>query len=229
MAEKEQRSGTDSEVDSLEDSPVAPAIRRKPAARWSQSATTQRLVLDAARSLFAEKGYDDTSINDIVERSNVSVGSIYHQFGGKLEVFMALAQEIMKVHATASARASRRAAQAASATPLTIYAAGAHAYLMSTWKDREITRILIGDDGPPGYSIMRRQAIERFMHGTESLTLGDPPLADSTAYAVTGLLQAAALQIVQIEDRQTAKRVADYFIGLLMRLFDPVPTPRDPS
>jgi AcrR family transcriptional regulator len=205
------------------------STRRKPAARWPQSETTKRQVLDAARALFAERGYDDTSINDIVERSGISVGSIYHQFGGKLEVFMALAGEIMHTHAEASTRASRRAAKDAAATPLSIYVAGAHAYLMSTWKDREITRLLIGDDGPPGYSVMRRQAIERFMHGTEGLTLGDPPLPDSTAYAVTGLLQAAALQIVQIEDRPTAKRVADYFVGLLARLFDTSPASRSRS
>ena len=196
---------------------------RKRPSRWSRSETTQREVLNAARTLFAEHGYEDTSINDLVRLSGVSVGSIYHQFGGKLEVFLSLAREIMGIHAAASGRASRTAARTESANAATIYVAGAHAYLMSTWKERAITRIMLGDGGPPGYSVMRGEAMERFMRATEGITIGDPPLPDSTAYAVTALMHAASLQIVDVDDRRTAKRVADYFTGLLLRLLDPAP------
>ncbi|AZP22743.1 TetR/AcrR family transcriptional regulator [Streptomyces aquilus] len=210
-----------SDVSHAEEPAIGPRGRRGRSTHWPRSATTQRAVLDAARTLFSERGYENTSINDIVQTSGVSVGSIYHQFGGKLEVFTALANELSGIHAAASARAAKRAAGAESASPATIYLAGAHAYLMSTWKERSITRIIIGDDGPAGFSPMRREALERFKHGTEGLTIGTPPLPDSTAFAVTGLLHAAALQIVQVENRRTAKRVADYFIDLLMCLFDP--------
>lgn len=46
--------------------------------RWPRSQGTRRTVLDAAGRLFVEQGYDDTSIDDIVKRSGVSVGSVYH-------------------------------------------------------------------------------------------------------------------------------------------------------
>ncbi|MEU6225216.1 hypothetical protein [Streptomyces sp. NPDC047042] len=68
---------------------------------------------------------------------------------------------------------------------------------------------------------MRREALERCKHGPEGLIIGTPPLPDPTAFTVTGLLHAAARQIVQVENRRTAKRVADCFIDLLMCLFDP--------
>ncbi|MDX3614854.1 hypothetical protein [Streptomyces europaeiscabiei] len=94
---------------------------------------------------------------------------------------------------------------------------------MSTWKERGITRIMMGDDGPAGFSPVRREAMERCKRGAEGLTVGTPPLPDSTAFAVTGLLHASALQIVQVENCHTAQRVADCFIDLLLCLFDPAP------
>jgi AcrR family transcriptional regulator len=44
---------------------------------------TRRAVVDAARSLFAERGYFATTISDIAELSRVSPGTIYQQCGGK--------------------------------------------------------------------------------------------------------------------------------------------------
>lgn len=40
-------------------------------------------VMEAARSLFVEKGYHNVSIPQIVKKSGVSIGAIYHHFGNK--------------------------------------------------------------------------------------------------------------------------------------------------
>jgi TetR/AcrR family acrAB operon transcriptional repressor len=48
-----------------------------------QSARSQRLLIDAASRLFAEKGYADTSVQAIAEASGVSRGSISWHFGSK--------------------------------------------------------------------------------------------------------------------------------------------------
>lgn len=208
---------------------LPPRRRHTRSGRWPSSATTQRAVLDAARTLFASQGYEDTTVDDIVRQSGISVGSIYHQFGGKYEVFLALAQELMSIHADASARAANRARVAGKTREIDLYVAGARAYLMSTWKHRDIAHIMIGEGGPPGYSAARRDAMARFMRGTHGLTIGNPPLADSTAYAVTGLIMAAALQIVRTEERRTARKVADYFTGLLLCLYDARGASQKPS
>ena len=47
-------------------------------------------VLDSALYLFAQKGYFNTSIPDIVRHSGVSTGSIYHHFSDKLDIACAL-------------------------------------------------------------------------------------------------------------------------------------------
>ncbi len=46
------------------------------------SATRSRIV-SAAWELFYEHGYDNTTVDDIVERSGTSKGSFYHYFNGK--------------------------------------------------------------------------------------------------------------------------------------------------
>jgi len=50
----------------------------------------REIVLDSALYLFAQKGYFNTSIPDIVRHSGVSTGSIYHHFSDKLEIARAM-------------------------------------------------------------------------------------------------------------------------------------------
>lgn len=47
------------------------------------SRNTKGRIVNAAWELFYEQGYDDTTIDDIVERSETSKGSFYHYFASK--------------------------------------------------------------------------------------------------------------------------------------------------
>lgn len=47
------------------------------------SSNTRSKIVSAAWELFYEYGYDDTTVDDIVERSGTSKGSFYHYFAGK--------------------------------------------------------------------------------------------------------------------------------------------------
>lgn len=58
---------------------------------------TRQAVVDAARSLFAERGYFATTVNDIAEASRVSAGTVYQQCGGK----QGLLRTLMDVWTTA--------------------------------------------------------------------------------------------------------------------------------
>ena len=64
---------------------------------------TRRKVLDAALELFSERGYFNTAVPDIVSRSGVSTGSIYHHFGDKQGVARALYQQLLEGMDTALA------------------------------------------------------------------------------------------------------------------------------
>lgn len=47
------------------------------------SRNTRSRIVTASWELFYEKGYDNTTVDDIVERSGTSKGSFYHYFAGK--------------------------------------------------------------------------------------------------------------------------------------------------
>ena len=46
-------------------------------------------VLDSAMQLFWNRGYEGTSINDLVEHTGLSRASLYNAFGGKRDLFLA--------------------------------------------------------------------------------------------------------------------------------------------
>jgi len=51
---------------------------------------TRARIIEAAMELFWEKGYTSTSIADILSRSQVNSGSLYHFFPGKQDVLLAV-------------------------------------------------------------------------------------------------------------------------------------------
>src|SRR5690348_16460533 len=97
---------------------------------WPRSIATKQAILDAAKQLFTEKGYEATTINDIVAQSGISVGSVYHHFGGKAEVFMALAKEDFVSHAAASTAASAAARARGEQSEVELYLIGARAFFL---------------------------------------------------------------------------------------------------
>ncbi len=47
---------------------------------------TRQELMNAARELFAEKGYEDTSIQDIIQKAEYSIGAFYGHFKSKQEL-----------------------------------------------------------------------------------------------------------------------------------------------
>ncbi|MDH3944602.1 MAG: TetR family transcriptional regulator [Anaerolineae bacterium] len=54
---------------------------------------TRENLLSAALRVFSQKGYSATRLDDIAQAAGVTRGAIYHHFGGKEELFMALVSE----------------------------------------------------------------------------------------------------------------------------------------
>ncbi len=67
-----------------------------PKGRHRASDARRRQILDAALELFLEAGVANCRVEDLFERSGVSVGSFYHHFGSKPGVAAALYLEILE-------------------------------------------------------------------------------------------------------------------------------------
>ena len=68
-------------------SPPPPYTRLDPAERRDQ-------ILDTANTLFAERGYEGVSIDDIAKEAGITRGLIHHYFGGRKEVYIALLERL---------------------------------------------------------------------------------------------------------------------------------------
>lgn len=79
------------------------------------AAARRRQLLDVARALFAERGYHDTSVQDLADRAGVTKPVVYQHFHSKRSLFLELARttagELLDAVATATAAASGPRAQ----------------------------------------------------------------------------------------------------------------------
>jgi AcrR family transcriptional regulator len=66
------------------------------APRFSRLNPAQRhdQILDAANALFAERPYDEVSVEDIARGAGVTRGLVHHYFGGRKEVYIGLIERL---------------------------------------------------------------------------------------------------------------------------------------
>ncbi len=61
----------------------------------SKGMATRSAILDAAHQVFKDTGYYGSSISEISRRRGVSMGTFYHYFKNKEQVFLELSDEII--------------------------------------------------------------------------------------------------------------------------------------
>lgn len=130
-------------------------------------ASTRRQLLTAARALFAEKGYADTSTPDIVKAAGVTRGALYHHFADKQALFAAVVEEEHAILALTI----HQAAEAGEDEPGPIKALirGGEAFL-DAMQDEGRRRMLI-IDAP---AVLGREAVDAIdaRHGLRTLIEG---------------------------------------------------------
>jgi len=66
---------------------------------------TRQDLLDSALTVFSQKGYAATRLEDVAQSAGVTRGAIYYHFGSKAELFSALIEEANKIGNSAIDRA----------------------------------------------------------------------------------------------------------------------------
>jgi AcrR family transcriptional regulator len=71
-----------------------PQVAYLPSGKREQTKVQNRqAILDAAREVFGELGYDNVTVRDIIRRTGLAAGTFYNYFKSKEEVFAALADD----------------------------------------------------------------------------------------------------------------------------------------
>ena len=200
--------------------------------QWSRTAETQRALLDAAREVFSEQGFTSASITDIVERAGSSVGSLYHHFGGKSEIFLALWQEYKDAQEDASGKAIAQARRAGVTDPLALFTAGAKAYLDGCWQRRELAELFRTGDAPPNFSsLLRADGCQWISHVDSLQTLTGKSSDRLYMTILTSLMREGAHEVATAKNRRQATKVINAVLEYARRLMadGPWQQPAEPA
>jgi AcrR family transcriptional regulator len=187
--------------------------------QWSRTAHTQRALLDAAREVFAEQGFANASIADVVERAGSSVGSLYHHFGGKSELFLALWQEHQLAHEKAASEAIAQARRAGETDPTALLSVGARAFLQGSWLRRDLALLFVSGDGPPGFELIKRRRNHEWISQNDALLrLPDTSLDRLYAAILTSLIGEGAREVAASRTRRQADAIIEAVIEYAARI-----------
>jgi AcrR family transcriptional regulator len=64
--------------------------------RSEHAEDTRAAIVAAARSLFGERGYARSSLDEVAERARVTKGAVYHHFRGKEALLRAVYEEVVR-------------------------------------------------------------------------------------------------------------------------------------
>jgi AcrR family transcriptional regulator len=153
--------------------------------RAQQVAQTRESLVRAGRKLFGEKGFRQTSVEDLARAARVTTGALYHHFPTKTALFEA----VFEYAHTELTAASMAAAQDAT-DDLDVLARGLETFL-DAMLEPDIQRILILDG--PGVL-----GLERFTELDERYAF---------AVIVAGLRAATEAGALRVDDPETVTRL----------------------
>jgi AcrR family transcriptional regulator len=175
--------------------PAAPASLGR---RERTKAANRAAILDAARDVFAEHGYEGAAVRHIVARTPLAPGTFYNYFPDKESIFRALVNESI-ARVREELRIARR-----HATDLDDFVGGAYrAYFEA-----------MADD-PTMFQLMRRNA------GTIRAMLDDPVLAAGVGELLEDLEHAIDRgELPPLDARYMARAMAGAGLEIAMEMFD---------
>ncbi len=190
---------------------VASASRPEPATRqWGKTVQTQAQILAAAEEVFVEHGYTAATISDVIDRAGSSVGSIYHHFGGKAELFLALWTDYTHRRERDAADAVAKARREGVTEPIELFETGGTAYLRGIWRSRKVMAIFWSGDGPPGFETLRRERTQDWIaHNVKLLGLGKTVEDHFIAAVFTAIMGEAARSIIACSRAKQADAISD--------------------
>ena len=180
----------------------------RPRTKAAQREATTAALIDAARDLFAERGYANVGTEEIVQRAGVTRGALYHHFrGGKEELFRAVVVQV-------SAETARRVRDAARSDddPWNALLRGIDSFLDACALP-EVQRILLVD-GPAvlGWDVWRTIDAEYglgLLEGALQRAIDadrlPPQPARAAAHVLLGALDEAAMVVARADDPQAAR------------------------
>ena len=161
-------------------------------------------LIEAARALFAQRGYAAVGTEEIVRAAGVTRGALYHHFDGKRALFEAVYE---RIEVELAQRIASGALGGGATEPLDAMRAGAEMFLKAATEPEAQQIVLL--DGPSvlGWDRWREIAAEHglgLIEATLQAAIDAGAIADQPvrplAHVLMGALDEAAMLVARAED-----------------------------
>lgn len=185
------------------------------ATKAQQRAETTRTLVATARALFAEKGYPNVTLGDVLAKAGVSKGALYHYFESKEDLFRAV---LAQVHE----QIARTVGAVDDEDRWTRLTRGCRTFLAAATDVRNQRIILVDAPAVLGWQTWRElDAMTSMRHLTELLqelvddgTIVDQPV-EPLAHLLSGAMNEAALWLAA---SHVPERDLDHVMASLTRM-----------
>jgi AcrR family transcriptional regulator len=174
--------------------------------KGEQRAATTRRLIEVAREFFAKNGYAQTATEEIVRTAGVTRGALYHHFGSKEGLFVAVLDDVQRAVAVMVDEAASREGD-----PWQQLRAGCHAFL-SAALDPAIQQIALVDaPAVLGWDAWRAtdaaHSMRLLREGLEELAaageIGDAS-PEAATFLLSGAMNEAALWVARADSPEEA-------------------------
>jgi AcrR family transcriptional regulator len=186
-----------------------------------RGAATRGALLAAAREVFVEAGFAQAAVTDIVAKAGASVGSLYHHFNGKADLYLTLFEEFENRQQERTRDAVRQARDAGESDPMRLFTAGARAYLDGCLVERDVSRLFISGDGPPGFDRVRRERLRTWASRNAALFHTAEGVDEALVIVLTGAMAGAVSEISLSDDDAASRRLADDCLAIVETIRSP--------
>jgi AcrR family transcriptional regulator len=174
-----------------------------------RSATTRTALLNAARTLWGERGFAAVGTPEIATTAGVTRGAMYHQFADKTSLFVAVLEAVEE---EVMARLGEAVLAAAPASPIEALHAAADAWLEIAMEPEIRQLVLLDATSVLGWAGFRDISLRFSLGMTEKLLeeavaageLRDQPVRP-LAHVLIAAIDEAAMVIADADDEERAK------------------------
>ncbi|GAB2812982.1 hypothetical protein GCM10022221_08330 [Actinocorallia aurea] len=177
---------------------------------------TRGALLRAAREVFAQEGFAQAAVTDIVAKAGASVGSLYHHFNGKADLYLTLFEEFQARQQDRTREAIYRARDEGERDPQRLFLSGAAAYLAGSVEEQELSRLFLSGDGPPGFDRIMRERLRKWARRNAALFQAeDSRFSEPLAIVLTGSMLGAVSEVSFVDDKEKAAQLSASIIRVL--------------
>jgi AcrR family transcriptional regulator len=187
-----------------------------------RGAATRGALLAAAREVFSVSGFAQAAVTDIVAKAGASVGSLYHHFSGKADLYLTLFEEFQIRQQERTREAIHLARDQGEGDSMRLFIAGARAYLDGCIAEPDLARLFLSGDGPPGFDRALRDRLRTWARRNAALfhTGGDGggEVDEALVVVLTGAMSGAVSEVSLSEDESASRKLADDVLTIISRL-----------